>query len=481
MRDQYDAIVIGTGCGGAAAGALAAYYGYKTLILEKNSMIGGRAATYEKQGFKMDHGHVLMRCDKGPHGKLLRMVKCHDLIPKFSYALDWGIKPVFDDKITNVPPGHKRFFLPLIGLIEIFNFKFKISELISFMIFSLSVLFMPESSIKKLDNVDAKSFLNRYSKNKYFHLVFGGIGTVCLGAVMNQVSAGVLMRIMKSGLYDILSIGYPVTGEGVSAIPKSFLKAAERYGAEIELNTPVDKIIVENQAVKGVMINGRFIEAGIVISNVGIGETVFQLVGEEVFDAKYTERIKNLKYSYGGFSLKYALDKPITEYPWGGEIPGNLENITSDMSQGIIPDRLPWMYVATSILDPSLAPEGKQAIYVISGGSPEEPGHVDWGKWMDKVKQQVAEYFPDINNHILFCDESTPDDIAKFSGRRYGDSVGVSQTVDQAGKLRPSPVSPIKGLYYTGADVGNNHIGTELATESAIALAPYLRKNKGKR
>ncbi len=472
MEDKYDVIVIGTGCGGAAAGALAAYHGHKTLILEKNSIIGGRTATYEKQGFKMDHGHVMLRCDRGPHGKLLRMVDCPDLIPKYSYALDWGVQVSIADKKMVIPPHKRRAFLLLVMLKEIFNFRFKPDDWVSFAKFNAKTLNMSGREIEELYHIDAKTFLNRYFTNKYFHLIFGGTTTVCLGALMEEVSAGVVASISKAGLKGL---GYPVNGEGVSAIPHSFLKAAKKFNAHLKLNTAVDEILVENNEVRGVMINGRFIESSIVISSVGIGETVLNLVGEDKFEAEYVERIKNLKYSYEGFSLKYALDKPVTKYPWGGEIPDNLEKITSDMSRGILPERLPWMYVAASSLDPAIAPKGKQAIFVISGGTPEVPGQVDWGKWMDKVKSQVAEFFPGINRHIIFCDETTPNHIASFSGRICGDAVGVAQTIDQVGELRPSPVSPIKGLFYSGADVGKDHVGTELATDGAISLEPYLQ------
>ncbi len=468
---RYDVIVIGTGCGGAAAAALAAYSGHKTLILEKNSIVGGRTATYVKEGFKMDHGHVLLRCDRGPHGKLLRMVKCPDLIPEFSYAMDWGVKVVVGDKTMCIPPGHKRSALPFILFKQIFNFRFSLSELARMVLFNFIVLKMPREAVNEIYKIDAKTFLNMFFSDKYFHLIFGGTATVCLGAVMERVSAGVLRSIIRAG---IGGIGYPVSGEGVAAVPLSFLRAAARYHAKLETDAPVDKIVVENNAVRGVMVKGRFLEADTVISSVGIGETVLNLVGPEKFADEYVEKIKNLQYSYQGFSLKYALDRPVTKYAWGGEIPGDLDRITAAMSSGVLPERLPWMYVAASILDPAAAPAGKQVIYVISGGSPLQPGQVDWGAWMARVKEQVEAFFPDIKRHTIFCDESTPDHIAHFSGRINGDSVGVAQTVDQSGELRPSPVSPIKGLYYAGADVGKDNVGTELATESAIALAPHL-------
>ena len=54
--DKHDAdvIIIGTGLGGSAISALLAHAGRKTLVLERNNFIGGRCASYEKEGFVID-------------------------------------------------------------------------------------------------------------------------------------------------------------------------------------------------------------------------------------------------------------------------------------------------------------------------------------------------------------------------------------------------------------------------------------------
>ena len=71
--NTYDVVVIGTGMGGSAAGAISAFHGLKTLVLEKNPRPGGACSFYEKQGFRMDTGtHLFIRGNKGPFGKLTR-------------------------------------------------------------------------------------------------------------------------------------------------------------------------------------------------------------------------------------------------------------------------------------------------------------------------------------------------------------------------------------------------------------------------
>ena len=104
MVNHYDTIIIGSGCGGSAAAALMCYLGHKTLLLEKNNSQGGRASTYEKDGFKLDHGHIIMRSEKGPHGEVLRLIGRPDLIPRFSHCMTWPMKNIVADVTTDWLP-----------------------------------------------------------------------------------------------------------------------------------------------------------------------------------------------------------------------------------------------------------------------------------------------------------------------------------------------------------------------------------------
>lgn len=475
MNNRYDTIVIGSGCGGAAATALMSYLGHKTLLLEKNNSHSGRASTYDKDGFKFDHGHIIMRCEKGPHGEVLRIMKRPELIPRFSHCGSWPMKTIIGDVPIDYFPNVFRAYLSPKFYKQHLKYGYTIKEILEIVRFGLSARFTTEKKFSRINYLDLKTYLSQYTRNYYFHLLIGGLASVSFGATIEEASAGELIRVIKNGLKDYVNMGYPVNGEGISAIPNSFLKAAGELGCDIKTNTPVDKIIIENGEVKGVRTNGNSIYAKNVISAVGVKETVFKLTGKEHFNNAYSHKIENLKYSYGGISLKYALKKKITPLNWGGEIPDNLEGMSDDMKAGRIPKKFPVMFVTPSNIDPALAPEGTQVMSFISGGPATEPGNIDWSEWVDHMKGQVEGLFPGLKENTLYCDVSTPDDIAKFSGRTFGDAVGVSQTIDQVSDRRPSPVSPVKGLFYAGADVGRGCCATELASESAISLYNYFK------
>ena len=469
MKHKYDCIVIGTGCGGAAAAALAAHRGYKTLVLEKNKIAGGRCSTHEIRGFLMDHGHMISRGRKGPHGEVLRRVGCTGLIPRFALGTDMPQKIKIADVTWDIPENAYRRVLPVVLMKNLLSLGFSAREWTEFGRLIFAAATMSEEKTRALDGVSVESFVSHYTANAYLHALFGAMAAVSFGSLPHEASAGELIRTWRTSLKQNDG-GYPVTGEGASAIPKSFLRAAERFGALVRLNTPVERIVIQDKAVKGVQVQGKLITAGRVISNAGLRETVLWLAGEEHFDKKFVERIKSYKYSCGGISLKYALDSPIIEWKHGFRVPENFARNISDAFEGRVPEQMDMMLVCTSNIDPALAPKGKQAMMAIAPGPVAEPGKIKWKPWVERMKAEVEAFVPGIEKHTLFCIASTPDVIARETNRTFGDAVGIAQNIDQMGASAPRPVLPVRGLYSVGADVGSSGIATEMATQSAMDL-----------
>ena len=69
---KYDIIIIGSGLGGLAAAALLVKAGYHTLVVEKLPFAGGKCATLDYHGYKLDTGVVVVLDEV--HGVLCREV-----------------------------------------------------------------------------------------------------------------------------------------------------------------------------------------------------------------------------------------------------------------------------------------------------------------------------------------------------------------------------------------------------------------------
>jgi len=234
------------------------------------------------------------------------------------------------------------------------------------------------------------------------------------------------------------------------------------------------RIIVEEGNVVGVeLVDGRIIESNIVISNAGIKETVINLVGEKHFSKEYVNYIKNLQESLGYLVLKVALKEKITEHPCHFIMPEDSERSFRDVDAGKPPGNMFFFMPIPSNLDPQLAPSGTQLI-TVGTPCPENP-NTDFEPWIARLKENLNEIFPNIFDKALWTEATTPKDIANWTGRFSGSAIGLAQTPEQAGENRPKAISPIKGLYYVGADVQGRGIGTELAADSALKLISHLR------
>jgi len=58
QQQKYDVVVIGSGIGGLSTAALLAQQGYKILVVERMSRLGGRMSTDECEGFKLPTGAI---------------------------------------------------------------------------------------------------------------------------------------------------------------------------------------------------------------------------------------------------------------------------------------------------------------------------------------------------------------------------------------------------------------------------------------
>src|SRR5674476_88302 len=92
-------VVIGSGVGGSGCAALLASKGFDVTVLERNSFSGGKAASFEREGFTYDTGvHAVGSGDSGPLGDIAREVGA-DL----QWALIQGNRIVLGDKVATYP------------------------------------------------------------------------------------------------------------------------------------------------------------------------------------------------------------------------------------------------------------------------------------------------------------------------------------------------------------------------------------------
>jgi len=119
--------------------------------------------------------------------------------------------------------------------------------------------------------------------------------------------------------------------EGVGSWSKAVVKKFRGMGGEILFNAKVKKVLVENGAVNGVLVDTNEGEktfvADKIVSNIPAQQT-FDVIDAAAFPAGYPEKVKSM-YGYGSYAPYIGLNKlvmPEAEAKMGIKIPAFCPN-----------------------------------------------------------------------------------------------------------------------------------------------------------
>lgn len=490
----YDAIIIGAGLGGCAAGAVLAGAGKKVIILERMPFIGGRCSNDEKDGWRRDIGcHFIFGCE---HGSFTEAAKRVGKEIKFYHPSNYqvmvkGSKFVFDgEKITIKGRGPDEIEVNVLALInEVAGMLPK--ELITLGINLITQVMPMVDAVAKpivdyFDNVTMKSVLDSYFewpivRNFLEYFQMAGYCTPSHLTAVSELFRTVLgfLGEYKPGMNPLELMGYPIGGLG--EIPRTLCAGITEHGGEVRTDVGVKRVIVEGGKAVGVETDkGEEFRAPVIISNAGIKETVKDLVGNDKFDAEYAKLIGDLVVGISGFTVRCHLDKKITDLELGFCLPcENIENYLHSLWDDLVqPDEpAPIMISCPSNMDPTCCPEGKQLVLGV-GPSMLHLKAQDFDKMAQYTIDSLDMIIPGFKDHLEFHDILTPLTYAAF-GEENAPIIGIAQSIGQVGDNRPSSKSPIEGLYYVGGEAGKNVAGVacDMAVNSGIICADYVLQN----
>lgn len=493
---KYDAIIIGAGLGGLAVNTILILNGYKTLLIEKNNRVGGRCSgfTHKHEDFEIevDYGcHVINRCQYGPIQDILEKLNVENELEWFNSDKipfmvvegkeNIGIVGVDLNQPDSIIPFDKERFQEY-GL-EPKNYE----QLYNKMLRALRGV-TPTKSYR-YNEKDFRSWL----EEKQFPSGIGDILTfLFIAGLVSLSSEGSLGEYFRCIFYVLdgsvkammekktMSLGYPIGG--CVSIPETIWKGLENKGAELKLNTPIKEIIIENNKATGVVTHkGEKFEAPLIISNIGLKETIFNLVGEEQFSAEYVESIRRLKPSLSCFVLRVLLDKKITDLPYMFVVQKDTEKYFKQFDEGKIPEYPPMVFIPiVSNMSPNLVPEGYQLILPAIIVNYEATKESNWEPWQKMLEDTFYQVFPDAKEHVVWKNFFNPRQAEGLWGKEGGPCIGLAQITSQVAENKHDFETPIEGLLVVGADVGKevSGVGVELAATSGIILGEKIIQKK---
>ncbi len=457
-------IVIGSGFSGLAAATTLASQGLEVLCLEKNDTIGGRARMFHAEGFAFDMGPSWYWMPDVFESYFERFGKSVDqyldlkrLDP--SYKVFFGIDDVLNvpaelkelkEVFESIEPGSSKAFDKFME-----EAKYKYDVGMSDMVFkpSLSILEFVDWRIAKgalkLHLFQSfSSYIRKFFKHpKLLKLL--EFPVLFLGAKPEKTPA--LYSIMNYA-DSVLGTWYPMGG--MNEIIKGMHSLALEMGVKFETSSPVTEIVVIADQVSGVMVEDRFIECDYLVAAADYNHVEQHLIpiSHRKYDTKYwDERVM----APSSLLFYLGIDKKVE----------GLEhhNLFFDEDFGphaeAIYDTATWpekplFYVCCpSKTDPSVAPEGKENIFILIPtapgiNDPEELREHYFNLVCDRLKTHIQF---DLRDHLCFkksyARSNFMEDYNSFKGNAYG----LANTLMQTAFLKPSMKNnKLKNLVYAG-------------------------------
>ncbi len=499
MSERYDAIVVGAGIGGLSAAVLLAQSGRRTLVVEKDDRVGGRAMSVRGEeisdrgvnwyydllsrqfsyladsrpsinkivGKRMLDGYVL---DLGYHGVSCAgegyFARLRDLMGGY------GNHPVkinpcltgtwYKGEFYEEPPFHSmRLDDKIYAEMKRLGLKF--------MDFFGDLSRMTPEYLEEMDKVSLHDHLVKtgFAQSDVIYEYWHCTGTL-ITTINNphEISVGDIFRYTAQVIAPMIvnqKEGFVggFTENGVMEWPQSVADRFVEYGGEVRLNTWMSRINIEGGKVTGITVVGgeeeETLSAGIVIFS-GPIQGLFNYTDEEAFPADFVSRVRSL-YGYGSLSPYMGLSDLVVP----DEHARRLMKTPCVLSKE---DGFDWdVYMAWNIqsyIEPSCAPEGKHLFAAYLPLTEKDALNKELViKLVDTIPEFLESIYPGFKDTIEW--ELFPV-CTKLEG--------VAKSVSQAGSLKPDVRAPgVEGLFFAGDTARGYGVAMDCACSSGILCA----------
>lgn len=473
MHSGSSVAVIGSGLGGLAAACVSAARGHRVTLYDKNDWLGGKAAVLHEGGFRFDMGptiltvpRVLERIFAEAGRDLHDYLDLRRLDPQWRCFFDDGSRIDLMQDVERMAADMDRF-VPGAGAGEGYRRFIGISEHLH----DVSNRFFFWKPVEDLfDTINIRANMNPGTLRDVLSLrMHASVASTIRGKVKDARLAQMLdhfVQYVGSSPYGapavLCAIAHMQTAEGVwypmggtRAVAEALAKLAGELGATLKPASEVSGLSVENGAVTGLTTREGFAPYDAVISNMDSVRTYRELVGGEVgrsYEKKSFEPACSGVVLYLGLNKRYEHlnhhDFVFSRDP--------VEEFDFIYNKGEpAPD--PTAYLAApSSTDPSVAPEGGEALYVLVHTPYLRPHH-DWSTMfpayrrtiLDKLKRTA--HMPDLEERIVVERHLTPQDIHERYRVLNGAIYGLASHGRVMGAFKPGNRSrQVRGLYLAG-------------------------------
>ena len=490
-----EVVVVGGGIGGLTVAALLAARGVDVCLLERESRVGGCAASFDKFGYTFEQGYGLYAFWQ----------------PNEIHARVFSELPVDPPETRPLEPGYvvrlpDKSEVALTASTEAFeeNLRLVFPECADKAISFYRKLAPLNTALQRvLHRVPDLRTASR-SRQAYSLLFDGKIGAQILSSSKHttlQHLDGVSMRFRRfvdvqlqalaqvgssevAYLYAAMALSMPRGGlfairGGAATLADLMADSIKQSGGRVRLNTPVLRLSYDStgNAVGVDLLSGETVTASkAIISNLTLWDTYGKLVGLNHTPTEIRKELKSLR-SWGAYLLYLGMDEDADR-----PLVSNHILALSDWQDGqnYNPESSQLFFAPSPSWD-ARAPSGKRAVTVHAFTDVDEwfTFHKDETELEERDQlmleacwQQLHSAMPELGSHIEVIDTATPRTVYEQTRRKLGMVGGVSPTPNRFWLNHPSHLTSLPNLYIVSDTTCAGGIAG--LTQSAYNLANEL-------
>ncbi len=489
--------VIGAGVGGLAAAIRLQQAGYEVELFEKEPLVGGKMNSIKGSGFAFDVGPTIVMmpslyrevfelCGRDPDD-YIPMERVEPLLeisfsPEERLPLSNNLSDLTASLEAVSEEDAEGYFEYLAKLYK--RYRIAKDNFLQRPFRKPTDFYNPRSLVAgvRLHTLgDAYSSVSKYVKDDRLRKALA-FQTLYIGISPYEGPSLYMIIPMIELLYGV----WYIKG-GMYSMANAMGRLLAEMGGIVRTSSPVERIAIENGRAVGVVANGELHESDYVVCDADFPYAMKELVADASARGKYTpEKIEAMDYSCSCFIMYLGLDK---RYPtralhsirFASDFQKNIADIFDDAR---FPDDPSFYLYAPSSLDPSLAPEGCQTLYVLVPVPPLSDRSPAWTKAdtvlyrkkvLDLVERETA--YSDIRDHIAFEKIYTPVDFAERFNACQGATFGLRPTLPQSNYWRPhNKATDCENLYFCGSST-HPGAGVPIVLMSAKLACEELMKD----
>ncbi len=483
---DFDAVVVGAGHNGLVTAAYLARAGLSTLLVEARPDVGGTASSEQFAGATVNIcncDHLTFRTtpvieELGLRELGLEYIDVEPAQHNFSWASaasgeGWShhgdLDATLDDIGRHFPTqvaGYRRYVETAAPAVRmIFEAASEPPTVAGLTRLALRRRFSGAGTLMRWSRRSAADVLRSYFDEEAILGPAALTGPMVWGISPEMPGSG--LGALTHAMRHVGTVGRPVGGSG--QVPATLLAAFERAGGTLRTKSPVDTIMCTGEAVSGIaLVDGTRITAPIVVSACNPHDTFLRWLKSPPPSARGLIRRWSSARHDEGYESKIdavlsaapvlrGFDRPLGPTSVISPSLADIDRGATMMTDGRILDRPGLLVNVPTLLDPSLAPEGRhvlslEALYTPFGFTGGWPNSVEPRRWLEAFAGLCE---PGVLDSIIEWRAMTPEvyerDFHLPAGHATSFSGGPLAAFRNADPELTRYETAVDGLYLTGA------------------------------